>query len=144
MKPKELIRAKALFREGDFNAALELVNSFEENKGIIPKDLLSSHLIKSLLLIKLGNCKEGFKYAEMAYQESQDLRKDLRSVDASILMSRALWRLMKLDDALEVIGQGEKLLRSIILPGTVGGGVTVYILKIPLFPYQISVFRRLF
>ena len=113
MKHKELIQAEKIMEKGSFKEALQRVNIFEKRNGLNDHDQFSCYILKSSLLISLSQFDEGFKFAEKAYQKSNELGLDIYSVDASILMGKALTRLQKLDDALEVILQGEKRLKTI-------------------------------
>ncbi len=56
---------------------------------------------------------KGYKFAEKAYQKSKKLGLVLYSVDASILMGKALARLQKLDESFYIILQGERVLKTI-------------------------------
>ncbi len=113
VKHRDLIQAEKMADEGDFKEALERVNTFEKKNDLSDYDQLLCFLLKSSLLINLSQFDEGFKSAEKAYQKSKKLGLDLYSVDASILMGKALARLQKLDESLDVILQGEKQLKTI-------------------------------
>ena len=113
VKHRDLIQVEKMADEGDFKEALELVNIFEKKNDLNDNDKLLCFLFKSSLLINLSQFDEGFKSAEKAYQMSKELGLEIYSVDASILMSKALARLQKLDESLDVILQGESLLKNI-------------------------------
>ncbi|KKM27082.1 hypothetical protein LCGC14_1578300 [marine sediment metagenome] len=113
VKNRELIQAEKMADEGDYKEALEQVLAFEKKNDLSDIDQILSFLLKSSLLINLSQFDEGFKSAEKAYQKSKKLGLDLYSVDASILMGKALTRLQKLDESLDVILQAESLLKSI-------------------------------
>ncbi|MCK4382842.1 MAG: tetratricopeptide repeat protein [Candidatus Lokiarchaeota archaeon] len=112
VKHNDLIQAEKMADEGDFKEALEQVNAFEKKNDLNNYDQISCYILKSSLLINLSQFEEGFKFAEKAYQMSKELRLDIYSVNALILMGNALVRLQKLDDALDIILQGERLLKS--------------------------------
>lgn len=112
-KHNDLIQAEIMSDKGDFKEALEQVNAFEKKNDLNNYDQISCYILKSSLLINLSQFEEGFKFAEKAYQMSKELRLDIYSIDAVILMGNALMRLQKLDDALDKILQGERLLKSI-------------------------------
>jgi len=112
-KHGDLILAEKLAEEGKFKEALQLLNSIEEKNNLNDNDQLFYFLLKSLLLINLSQFDEGFKFAEKAYQKSKKLELVLYSVDASILMGKALARLQKLDESFDIILQGERVLKTI-------------------------------
>ncbi len=57
-KHGDLILAEKLTEEGDFEEALQLLNSIEEKNDLNDNDQLSYFLLKSLLLINLSQFNE--------------------------------------------------------------------------------------
>ena len=79
MLHKELTKANTLIEEGNYNKALHLLESFEENENLTLHDLISYNLLRSSLLNKVGSYNDAFKHAEQAYQKSQEVSKNLQS-----------------------------------------------------------------
>ncbi len=114
MLHKELTKANTLIEEGNYNKALHLLESFEENENLTLHDLISYNLLRSSLLNKVGSYNDAFKHAEQAYQKSQEVSKNLQSVDALLSMAYALGWQMSLDKAFELIEQSEHLLNECV------------------------------
>lgn len=112
-EPKELDRAQQLLEEGKYDEALLFVKNIEENKDLTALDELLIPLLKSSILIRIGNYEESYKFAEKAYQESQVLKKHLYSIDALANMSHSLLWLGDLDKASDLIVQSEDILRTL-------------------------------
>jgi tetratricopeptide (TPR) repeat protein len=106
---KEVIQAKKIFEEGKFEKALSLIKKFEGKKNLTPMDQLSCNLLKSSILNRFGNYEESLKFAEKAYQESQELKNNLSSIDALVNMAWALTFLGDLEKALDLTEQGVDL-----------------------------------
>ena len=114
MLHEELTKANMLLEEGNYNKALYLLENFEENENLTILDLISCNLQRSSLLNKVGRHKDAFKYAEQAYQKSQEVSKNLQSVDALLSMAYALVWELSLDEAFELIEQSEHLLNKCV------------------------------
>ena len=89
-KPRELILAKQLMKEGKFVEALQFANSFEKKGELQSQDQLSCHILKSSILLQINNFNEALKFAEKSYQESQELGKHLQCSAGSIKTCEAL------------------------------------------------------
>lgn len=111
--PRELVLAKQFLKEGKFVEALQFANSFEEKGELQLQDQLECHLLKSVILLQINNFNEALKFAEKAYQESQELGKHLQSVDALILKAKSLSNMMRLNDSLDAVMQAENLLKNV-------------------------------
>ena len=114
MLHEELTKANMLLEEGNYNKALYLLENFEENENLTIHDLISYNLLRSSLLNKVGSYNDAFKYAEQAYQKSQEASKNLQSIDALLSMAYALVWELSLDKAFELIEQSENLLKTCI------------------------------
>ena len=110
----ELREPKELMEEGRFYEALNTIEVLEKNNSLTSDEQLSLLLFKCTCLNRLRLEENTLKLAETAYQESQKLGKLLQSVDALIEKAETLTWLMKLDEALDVVGKGEELLKNII------------------------------
>ena len=112
-KNKELAQAERLIEKGKFEEALQVIINYEKKGNLTNFDLLSCYLLKGSVLNMLGRFREVLSLAKLAYQESKKLGKKLQTVDSLILKGRASWLLGRDDDALEVINQGETLLKTL-------------------------------
>ena len=106
---KEVIHARKLFEEGKFEKVLSLIKKFEGKKNLTPMDQLSCNLLKSSILNRFGNYEESLRFAEKAYQESQELKNNLSSIDALLNMAWALTFLGDLEKALDLTVQSEDI-----------------------------------
>jgi len=112
-KPKELILIKRLIDEGENDKAFQLIKSFKEIGERTLHEIVSCHLLHCELLFQQGAYEDVVKVAEQTYNVSLGLGKSLLSVDALYFRALALiWR-YKIEDASEIIKQGEELLKSL-------------------------------
>ena len=114
-EPKELVRVKELIDEGEFDAALKLMNDFEQKEGLNLQEKIACKLLKGQILNWQGKNKELIKFGEEIFKESQQINNNLQSVDCLILISKNLssYLLQKNDEALNKLEQAENLLKSI-------------------------------
>jgi len=110
---KEIVGARRLLKEGKFKEALLLLEDLEENVVLTDSDQLSCHLLKSDIYMCYGNHEESLKYSQKAYQESIALKNHLFSIDALLIMARALTHLGDLEKALNIAIQGEDELKNL-------------------------------
>ena len=115
LEPKELDRVKQLINEGEFDVALKLMNDFEQKKGLNLQEKIACKLLRGQLLNWQGKNEELIKLGEEIYKESQQINKNVQSVDCLILISKNLssHQLQKNDEALSKLEQAEKLLKDI-------------------------------
>ena len=112
-KPEELTQAEQLIDDAKVHETHELLNNFERKKGLTLHDKVLCHLLKCDLLSQQGRYKELLMLAEQTYKESSDSGNILHSVDCLIFMAQSFLVFRKLDKALDVITQGEELLKSV-------------------------------
>ncbi len=112
-KNEEFLLAQKLNEEGKYEDALQIILDLELKEDPSLFDRLSCDLLKGSVMVMLGRYNEVLNLAERISQESQKLGKELHLVDAFILKSKALYWLRRLDDALDVIEQGERLLETL-------------------------------
>jgi tetratricopeptide (TPR) repeat protein len=110
-KPEELICAKQLVNNGKFDEALQVLSNFEETGKHNLHEIVSCHLIKCELLYQQGLIEDLVNFAELTYKESLRLGKSLLSVDALYFKAWGLIWLYRIEDATEIIKQGEELLK---------------------------------
>ncbi len=112
MSKQEIIQAKQLIDEGKYDEALQLIDSFEQMKGLTLQDKVSCRLLKCNLLFWQWKFEEMLKIADQTYKESLELGRNLQSVDALILSAKALKYLDREEEAINVINQAEELLKT--------------------------------
>jgi len=112
-KPKELILAKQLIDECKLDEAEQLIKNFEEKGGHTLYDLVLCHLLNCELLFWRGLYQDVVKLAEQTYKESLGLGKNLLSVDILLRMAFALLWLGDTNKFVEIIKQGEELLKAL-------------------------------
>ncbi|KKN04684.1 hypothetical protein LCGC14_1094920 [marine sediment metagenome] len=113
-KPEEIIRAEKLSDEGKLDEALTLLNNYERKEKVTHYDKISCHLLQCQILMWQGKLKELIKHAEQTYKESEGLKNKLFKVDSLLLRVHALVGLDRIDEASDLIKQGEGLIK--ILP----------------------------
>ncbi|MFX1574909.1 MAG: tetratricopeptide repeat protein [Promethearchaeota archaeon] len=112
-RPEELIQAEQLINDAKIHEAQALLTNYERKKGLTLHDRVSCHLLQCDLLFHQGRYKEILILAEQTYKECSENRYILHSVDCLIFMARSFIYLYKINKALDVITQGEELLKSV-------------------------------
>ena len=112
-KPEELLRAEKFIDDAKVNEAYDLLNNFERKEGLTLHEKVSSHLLRADLLFQQGRNKEVLILAQETYDMSLGLGKNLYSVDCLLFMARSFIVFGKNNKALDVITQGEELLKSV-------------------------------
>ncbi len=113
IESEEIKQSEQLMNEGKYQEALLLLNNFEGRDDITDSDQLSCYLLTSECLNELANYEEVLKFAEKAYQKSQELRDNLRSIDSLEKMAYATMWMGDFEKALNLIKQSEDLLKSL-------------------------------
>jgi tetratricopeptide (TPR) repeat protein len=111
LKPKQLVLAENVMYEGKLEEALKIVNRFENNEEILPKDKLSSCILKGRIYYYKFQFSEAAKVGEIAYKISKNQNKDYESIDALLLKSLS-YGSGEFDEALGFALEGEKLINS--------------------------------
>ncbi|MFX1410760.1 MAG: tetratricopeptide repeat protein [Promethearchaeota archaeon] len=112
LRHPEFKRAEELKIAGKCEEALNIVNNLEKEKGYTKEDLFSLHILKSSLLLDLGHLNDAKDLAEKVLQESEKLKSYDKSIDALYLIAWVYWRLGKLDDAFNAIGEAERIIKN--------------------------------
>ncbi len=112
-KPEELILAEKLIDDAKVNEAHALLDNFERKEGLTPHDKVLSHVLRTDLLFQQGRHKEVLALAEETYDMSLGLSKNLQSVDCFIFMAESLVWFGNPDKALDILIQGEELLKKL-------------------------------
>ncbi len=111
-KSKELKQAEELKNAGKFEEALQIVTNLEKEEGFTEEDLLSLHILKSSLLLALGQLKDAQNLAERVLEQSKKSKSYDKSIDALNLIAWVYWRLGKLEEALDEIGKAEEIISA--------------------------------
>lgn len=110
---ERLWRAEQLMNEGKVDEARPLIESLEGDTTLHPDARNTYKLLKSQLLVLMGDFEAGQQLADQVWKESRDGGKPLQRVDAAIVRAESLQLLGKYEESLEAIIQGEKLLTTL-------------------------------
>ncbi|MFX1528211.1 MAG: tetratricopeptide repeat protein [Promethearchaeota archaeon] len=108
---EELKHVEELKSAGKFQEALDVVIDLEKNKEQSKEELFSIHLLKSSLLMDLGNLKEAQRLAETVLLQSEEEKCFEKSIEALNLIAWILWRLGNLEEALKTINKAEQIIK---------------------------------
>ncbi|MFX0182322.1 MAG: tetratricopeptide repeat protein [Candidatus Hodarchaeota archaeon] len=103
---------KQLMNEAKYDEALNIIELFSSKDDVGEEELLSVNLLACHILIQKRNFQEGLELAESILKESQRLGASLIEIDACIIKAEALENLVKYDESLKVIQQGETLIKT--------------------------------
>ncbi|MFX1324240.1 MAG: tetratricopeptide repeat protein [Promethearchaeota archaeon] len=109
----ELSRARDLIGEGKLDEAITLLNNYQQREGLNHQDKTSAHLLQCQILLWQGKLKELIKRTEDMYKESKDHEINLSIVDNLLILIHALVLLNNFDKALDLIKEGEDLIKLI-------------------------------
>ncbi|MFX0115089.1 MAG: tetratricopeptide repeat protein [Candidatus Hodarchaeota archaeon] len=110
---EQLWRAEELMTEGKVDAARSLINALEGVDDLPPDAFLTWKLLKSQLLIIMGDLEASHQLAAQLRQTSLDRGQLLQGVDGSIAMAEALVELGDLEASANAIAEGEQLLTAV-------------------------------
>jgi tetratricopeptide (TPR) repeat protein len=111
-KPKELILAKQLIDECKLDEAYASLNNFIEKEGIIHRNKVLSLLLQCQILFLQGKYEKLLKHTEQTFKESEILETSFLKIDCLILMVHALVRYKQFDKAIDMIKQGEDIVKT--------------------------------
>lgn len=107
-----LVEIRTLISEGKFDRAFQFLETLETNQQFSSQDHIVCRLLKSQILVKVGQYGDGLKLAQEALVESKAHESRLYAVDAQNAIAEALWHLGRYDKALAAISQGESILAT--------------------------------
>ena len=87
------------------------MNNLVQKKGLSHYDIVSCHLIQCQVMFWQGKVKELIKHAEHTYLISEGLENNLFRVDSLLFMTLGLVLLDRLEEAFNLIKQGEELIK---------------------------------
>lgn len=111
-EPTELVLVKDLMEECKFEEAFKLLNEFEKKKALTPHEQLSCYILKSRILGRQWFYNKARKFANMAYQLSQELGETSQLVDVYLEMVMISKYDSKMEKALDFIDKAENLLKT--------------------------------
>jgi tetratricopeptide (TPR) repeat protein len=97
-----------------FTEALNEITTLEQSVQLTNNERLTLKYLKSTLYLKKGLLKEGKQVAEQLLEEIRETGNQLREIDALINVIWALQWLGRLDEGLQLIKRGEKLLKILV------------------------------
>ncbi|MCE7741558.1 MAG: tetratricopeptide repeat protein [Candidatus Heimdallarchaeota archaeon] len=109
----QLDRADQLIVKGKYEEALHLVETLEKSEKLPTKEQLSCQVCKSTILNKLGKYSQALELLESTSQRSKTNNLYFIHMDAIIEKAYSLWRLGRLNQALEILKQNDEILSSI-------------------------------
>jgi len=115
LEPEDLVNAKEFIENGRFSEASQVLKDFGEKKEISHYAQISYYILMGFLYDKLKEQEKLLNYAEKAYYASQGKKDSLQLVDVYIVKSIACFSVHKYEEALTLLLQGEKILKSLNL-----------------------------
>ncbi len=108
-----LSRVKILLEKGDYKDALKLVEELVNQEGLAADNRFACSLLESQLWLKLGESERALKLVEATLRGAREEANPLIVVDALIVKAEISWRSGKLGEGLELLAEGEGLLKGI-------------------------------
>jgi len=106
-------QAKNLFENGKFEKSLILLDKVRDLEDLKDSEKLSYNLLKSSLFFRFRRDEECLRYAEIAYQQAQNLNHKMLSIDALLNKSWALFWFGDFEQANISIRTAEKILNNL-------------------------------
>lgn len=100
------------FHKGEFVKALHEIDQLEHRAGLREEERISGSILKSQILLSMEKYERGLDLAEQAIQGSKQIDNLLLMIDAYISKASALCELARLDESIEELEKGEKLLTT--------------------------------
>lgn len=110
----QLKQIELLIDQAKFTEALNEITTLEQSVQLTNNERLTLKYLKSTLYLKKGLLKEGKQVAEQLLEEIRETGNQLREVDALINVIWALQWLGRLDEGLQLVKRGEKLLKILV------------------------------
>jgi len=115
LEPKEWVNGKEFIENGEFGKASQILKNFGERKDISQYEQISYYILMALLSDKLKDKEKLIYYAEKAYHAIEGQKDSLQLIDAYIVKSMAYFSGYKYEEALTLLLQSEKILKSLNL-----------------------------
>ena len=99
-----------LLNEGDFNNALELLETMPSEEKMIINDKITFFLLKSRLSIKMGELEKAYLAIEKLLSINREEVSHLQLLEALTIKAELAWHLGNFDEGLKSVQEGEKLI----------------------------------
>ncbi|MFX0048895.1 MAG: tetratricopeptide repeat protein [Candidatus Hermodarchaeota archaeon] len=119
LEPKELVNVKEFIENGRFDKASQALKDFGQREDISQYEQIAYYILISFLSDKLKDKEKQLDYAEKAYHASLGQKESLQLVDVYIVKSSAYCSVYKYEEALALLLQSEKMLKSLYLETTI-------------------------
>ncbi|MFX1323479.1 MAG: tetratricopeptide repeat protein [Promethearchaeota archaeon] len=113
MISEELLNINRTFNQGLYFKALDVLEDFEQTTDLSPNDKAFSQIIKSKIFYELGRSIEALKFAEEAFNICQEHGYQSFLFDSYIAKALALLNLGDFDKILDLLSEGENLLKQL-------------------------------
>ncbi len=110
---KQLAKIEQLIDKGEFKEALEFLKTITTNEELSSNDQISCSLLECRIRVKYDEPDKTLKLINNLLEDAQKHLNPLIIADALIIKAEALWRAGNLDEGLETIQVGQKLLKEI-------------------------------
>ena len=107
---QELKQAENLKNNWKLKEALIILDNFDENKDLTTRERFHFYFLKSSILFALFASKEAMNYAELAYNESKELKSDYDIISSLMLKSQIFGGMVEPNKSLKVINEAEEIL----------------------------------
>lgn len=111
--PEKMKEAEKLLDRGHLKDALTVIVKIEDRPNLSYGDRLHCKLLKSNILFLMGSIKKALNVANQVIYESTENTKQILVIDASISKARALWRLDRYTESLNILDQVKNELNDI-------------------------------
>jgi tetratricopeptide (TPR) repeat protein len=102
-----------LIHKGKIDEANQILELLKKKEDVSLSYRLKCSLLKSQIKIKMSFFEEGLKLAKYAMEKSQELSVPLLEIDACITVAKALEGLKNFDESLDVIDQGNRIMKKV-------------------------------
>ncbi|MHA2319717.1 MAG: tetratricopeptide repeat protein [Candidatus Hodarchaeales archaeon] len=108
--PEDIHRVELLLNEGDYRNAVELIDTISSKEIQSINDKITLLLLHIKVRIKTGELEKASLIVEEFFKVDRIQDNPLQVIDVLILKSEISWRLGKLDEGLQSVQDGQKLL----------------------------------
>ncbi|MGY5854108.1 MAG: tetratricopeptide repeat protein [Candidatus Thorarchaeota archaeon] len=112
MTHKDLERAELLFEKGEYNEALQVLQSLVDTNDLTLDDRLSCKLLESRLRMKLGESDVAYSLIDGLLKQFEKQDNPSVLVDYLIIKAETCWRTGRFDEGLETVKKGQEILES--------------------------------
>lgn len=107
---QKLKQAENLKNNWKLQESLDILNDFDNEKGLSTRERFQFNFLKSSILFDLFSSKEALNYVELAYKESKELESIYEIINALMLKSRIFGSMVEPNSSLKLINEAEEIL----------------------------------